>query len=141
MRRSTSGFTLLEIVIVLMIISLLAGIGISNYRDYVMRANRADATSFLLRVAAAQERYYLENNTYATFADRAALGFPGARSGRKFYKLEIDPVPGGFTVGFLAMAYADMSGPQAKDAKCIHMTINQNGLRGSSPGAPDVCWR
>jgi type IV pilus assembly protein PilE len=141
MRRSTAGFTLLEIVIALMIISLLAGIGISNYRQYIMRANRADATSLLLRVAAAQERYYLENNTYASFAHQAALGFPSGLSERKFYKLEIIPVPGGFTVGFEASANVDINGPQANDTQCMEIGINQNGLRRSVPAAPDVCWR
>jgi len=37
-----------------------------SYRRYVLHANRTDATSALLRIQVAQEKYFLQNNTYTT---------------------------------------------------------------------------
>ena len=50
--------------IALVIAAILASIAVPSYRQYVLRSHRVEATSALLRVAAAQEKFYLQNNTY-----------------------------------------------------------------------------
>ena len=69
--KNTRGFTLVEIMTVVLLLSILMGLSIPGYRQYVRRANRTDATTDLLRLAAAQERFYLQNGTYATNAELA----------------------------------------------------------------------
>ena len=66
MCRSISGFTLMELMITLAIVALLAAIAVPSYREYIIRSNRIDATSALLKIAAAQEKFFLQNNSYAT---------------------------------------------------------------------------
>src|ERR1700754_1788282 len=67
-KRSTKvrGFSLIELVIVLLIIAILAAIAIPSYRQYVIRANRVDAQRSLMDLAARQERFFYSNNAYAT---------------------------------------------------------------------------
>jgi len=65
------GFTLMELMIVVAVISILALIGIPSYDRYVIRSNRAVAKQFLLQVASKQEQYILDARQYA--ATLAAL--------------------------------------------------------------------
>ena len=52
-----TGFTLVELMITLAVIAIITSFSVVSYRQYVRRANRVDATSALLHLSAAQERY------------------------------------------------------------------------------------
>jgi len=146
-RSRQRGVTLLELMTVVMIIGVLASIAIPSYRSYLMRAQRSDATAALLRLAAAQEKFYLQNNRYATNAEIAAgppagLGIP--RTEHNFYTLSLAAGLDN-TLQFLATATPVAAGPQAKDAGCATFTIDQQGTRGAKDSSNAVktesCWR
>lgn len=137
--------------IVVAIMGILAVASVAGYRKYVQRANRVDATSSLLRLSAAQERYYLQNDRYATTADEltapppAGLGIAGTDHG--YYDLAIEAAEGGAAVGYVARATASSTGPQ-RDDDCREFSIDQSGARGaramSGADGADVisrCWR
>jgi prepilin-type N-terminal cleavage/methylation domain-containing protein len=58
------GFTLLEILIVVAVISVLATVAIAQYHGYRTRSYNTSAKSDLRTVATAQEAYYLETSSY-----------------------------------------------------------------------------
>lgn len=60
----SAGFTLIEVMVVLAIISILAAIAMPSYRDYVIRGNLMDAANGLSATRADMERYYQDNRTY-----------------------------------------------------------------------------
>ncbi|MEB2317016.1 MAG: prepilin-type N-terminal cleavage/methylation domain-containing protein, partial [Xanthomonadaceae bacterium] len=60
------GFTLIEVMVVVAIVAILAAIAYPSYSDYAFRARRVDGKEMMMRVAAAQERYYTNLNSYAT---------------------------------------------------------------------------
>ena len=64
--RRHSGVTLIELMIVIVVLAILGGISVSTYRRYTLRANRTDATTMLLRTQVAQEKFFLQQNRYAT---------------------------------------------------------------------------
>lgn len=136
--RRFAGFTLLELLIVVAIFSVIMSMGVAGYRQYMIRANRVDATALLLRVAAAQERYYLAQNTYTI--DLVALGFPDGGSERGYYTLAVSPALTGLAVGFTATAKVAAGERQSGDEQCQELSINESGLRSSAPEGPDVCW-
>ena len=139
--KAMRGFSLIELMIALVIVAILAAIAIPGYRNYVMRVNRNDATAALLKIAAAQEKFYLQNNTYTNNLDDpppAGLGIPATENG--YYTLGVAFV-GGPTEGFQATATVDADGPQAADDACTTFRINHQDVRDSEPDGIDVCWR
>lgn len=59
------GFTLLELMIVVAIIGILAGIALPAYQDYVKRGKAAEATAGLADMRVRMEQFYQDNRTYA----------------------------------------------------------------------------
>ena len=64
-RARASGFTLIEIMIVVAIVGILAAIAYPSYSEYVQRSRIMDATSGLNDVRTRMEQYFQDNRTYA----------------------------------------------------------------------------
>lgn len=146
MKRPHDGYTLIELLVVVTIIALLTAVAVPSYRQYVLRAKRADATTALLRLAAMQERFYIQNNSYASSAQMATappagLGIGGTERG--YYVLEI--TSGDLTTGYTATASIDADGEQHDDGECAVFSVDERGLRSASNsgGADNTerCWR
>jgi len=73
--RRSSGFTLIELMLVVGILALLVAIALPSYTQYVTRANRADAKDKLTEIMLEQERYNTRNYQYTL--DLSRLGYPG----------------------------------------------------------------
>ncbi|WP_205394390.1 type IV pilin protein [Xanthomonas hydrangeae] len=137
-RANAAGFTLVELMIVVVIIAILAGIAMTNYQSSVVRAKRSAATSCLQSGAQYMERYYTTYMSYSNAANPPAL--PQCDSGvSNSYALSLVSAADGraFTIT------AAPTGQQARaDSKCATLTINQVGLRTESGTATSVsdCW-
>lgn len=68
MSNRLSGFTLIEMMIVVAIMGILAAIAIPAYQDYVLRGKLAEAYSQLASLQLRMEQYYQDNRTYGTGA-------------------------------------------------------------------------
>jgi type IV pilus assembly protein PilE len=146
------GFTLIELMIAMVIMAILTSASIAGYRQYLRRANRADATAALLRISTAEERFYLQNNRYATTADEladpppAGLGVSGTERG--LYTLSVEAAADGAVIGYRATATARSDQSQRDDADCASLSIDQSGQRSASnsdavsnAGISSRCWR
>lgn len=63
--KTQKGFTLVELMIVVVIVGILAGIGIPAYGDYVLRGKLTEAMTELAGMRVKLEQYYQDNRTYA----------------------------------------------------------------------------
>lgn len=103
-----AGFTLIELMIVIVIVGILVAVGLPSYQNSIVRSGRGDAQSALLGFAQAMERHFNQNYTY----EGAATGgndigapdptvFPNQApiEGNAFYNLTITAADDtGFTV-------------------------------------------
>ena len=141
MRLTPRGFTLVELLIAVLVIAILGSLAVSSYRSYVLRANRTDATTTLLRAATAEEKYFLQNSTYtADLASAAPAGLGiGATSPLGYYTLS---ATAGST-GSIATSWkvtATATGTQTADlAICRTLSIDDQGVR--SPADSSGCWK
>jgi general secretion pathway protein G len=65
-RRFEKGFTLIELMVVILIIGLLATIVVQNLRGATDRAKRVKAEADISALKTALDRYYLDNGSYPT---------------------------------------------------------------------------
>jgi type IV pilus assembly protein PilE len=146
-RFTARGFTLIELMIVVVIIAILASIGIPSYRQYVIRSTRTEAKTALLRVQAAQEKFYLQQNKYATTdaeltsAPPAGLGLSN-KSENGNYDIDIaafDAASG--DQSFVAIASAADGSGQKQDTECPMFSINHTGARLPPISQAEPCWR
>ena len=137
------GMTLIELMIVVVIVAVLASIAIPSYRSYVLRTHRVEAKTALLNLAAAQEKFYLQNNTYAAnsvlaTAPPAGLGLP-ATTENGWYTVAI--AAGANAANFSATATA--AGAQVADTDCATFSITALGVKTATEqggAASTVCW-
>jgi type IV pilus assembly protein PilE len=146
MRKKTRGFTLIEMMIVVAIIAIIAAFAFPAYQRYGQRARRADGKELLMRVAAAQERYYTNFNRYATSPLTAAtsLGLSSLTSQRGYYTITSANGATGNTQSYVLTATPVAGGAQAQD-KCGALGVNNTG--GKTPIATAMpqnsngaCW-
>ena len=128
---------MLELMIVVVIIGLLSAIAVPSYRQYSVRAHRVDAQIQLLKIAAAQEKFYLQNNQYCPDADMDkdlpdGLGILHY-SELGYYQFKMEDGMSDYAVGFVASAVA-VGGQLDNDAGCKSFSINQKGVKYGGPG-------
>lgn len=130
------GFTLLELMIVVVIIAILAAIAIPTYSRYAIRAHRVDGQELLLRLANAQERYYATNNHYGALAE---LNFQDPAPSEKGY-YSVTMVPAAASTSQTFTATAAPVGGQTKD-DCNSLTIDNAGQKLSTGTTTNgSCW-
>ncbi|SDR77301.1 type IV pilus assembly protein PilE [Halopseudomonas xinjiangensis] len=128
------GFTLIEVMIVVVIVGILAAIALPSYREYVLRGNRAQGQALLMEAAARQERFYAQNSAYVT--DNANKGSLNVNEGAyDLYVLSVGSAAndGGYTL---------TATQQFGDTGCGNLTLDARGNKentGSKAWAD--CWK
>jgi len=133
------GFTLIEVMIVVAVVGILLAIGVPAYQQFIVKSKRVEATSLLMEAAGEQQRFYTENNRFAT--DMTEMGYANA---------QVNSETGLYTVSVTAStrsSYTLTAAPvatesQARDADCGSFTINSGGLKGIVGGTETAedCW-
>ena len=79
--NNRKGFSLIELLIVVVIIGILAAIAIPKFANTKEKAYIAQMKSDLKNLASAQESYFADKNTYATYAQISVAPYSWTLSG------------------------------------------------------------
>ncbi|WP_071873200.1 type IV pilin protein [Atopomonas hussainii] len=139
------GFTLIEIMIVVLIIGIISALAYPGYANYVLRAGRADGQAMLSSIMQAQERYYSQNQTYVTNLGSGGLGFGVAQNAAvpsedKRYNITAAACSGS-TIANCVVLTATRTGAQLTDSACGNLSLDSRGTKGKSgTAALGECW-
>lgn len=91
--KSQSGFTLIELMIVVAVIGVLAAVAFPAYQQYTIRSNRADVQAELIQIAQRIQNYKFVNGSYTGVALSSpsiygASVFP--KTGKVLYNLTLN---------------------------------------------------
>ena len=140
------GFSLIELLAVLVIIGILTTIAFPGYRSYITRVHRSDGQTGLLDLAARMERHFSENNDYqkATIGSGQATDvLSNSLSTEGWYILSITSA----TDSTYALQAIPTGSQATHDTLCQTLTFNSAGSKGIRPGpvgtptgTPLKCW-
>lgn len=119
------GFTLIELMIVVVVVAILAAIAIPAWQRYAYRSRRPDGQELLIRIAQAEERYYTNYNRYPVSLSSIGFNTDPAPSEHGYYTATV-ALPAGDAAGTGFIATAQPQGDQAADV-CQSLSIDNTG--------------
>ena len=148
MKKRTSGFTLIELMIVVAVVTILAAVAIPAYTQYVRKAARHQAQATMLNLAQMEERYYTNNYAYNPVSAPPAVDPNGwsnysgdSMAGRKYDITVTVPAPAPAP----ANSYTIQAVPSNTfvDNDCQTLTLDYMGVKGvntTGTGTVATCW-
>ena len=136
--QAGAGFTLIELMVVLAIVAILAGVAYPSYIESVKRARRSEARTYLLEAQQFMARFYSANSRYTT--DEAGITSPAL-------PVRLQAVPADaprYTLSVVATVSGyTLTATPVGDDDCGDLTLTHTGAKGRSGQGPTVaeCWR
>ena len=131
--KTERGFTLVELLITTVILSIIVAIAMPSYSSKAQKSRRTDGVTALSRATMVMESCRSDLATYSGCAARVA-----ATSEESYYNVTVAVAVGGGAYTLTATA----TGVQADDSRCTTLTLNSQGSKGYTGTAPDAagCW-
>lgn len=135
--KSTTGFTLIELMIAVAIVGILAAVAIPSYNNYVARSRIADATSQLSDLRLRMEQFRQDNRTYlagvaCTVGDYSSASFSYSCAG---------------TASTFTWTATNIAGEGLGSAGNYAYTIDETGIQTTRAyegadysSTPKTCW-
>ena len=132
--KNSRGFSLIELMVVVVILGILSSVAFGVYRDNVISANRTEGRSALQTAAGTLEKcrslygsYNHANCNYADFTTDTSL-----------YQVTGD---GNISASSFTLTATPVAGEsQANDADCSTLTLTNTGVKGGSGADASECW-
>jgi type IV pilus assembly protein PilE len=129
LRHSSAGFTLIELMTVVIIVAVLLAIGLPAYQQQVIRGHRSAAKAQMLEIANRQQQLLLSDRIYttdndATTIDDLSYELPsGVAAKYEIFDLNTNS---GSAVPAFTLTFRPLGTPQSDDG---NLTLNSEGVK------------
>jgi type IV pilus assembly protein PilE len=141
--KPVSGFTLLELLLVISVIGILMAIALPGYQQSQQKARRVDAKVMLMRLATYQERFFFTNNQYTGDIGHLLGSLPNSTSiidsDEGYYRIELSVAASGHGWSMTASAI----GKQLDDKECLNFYLDNFGKKTAKNHNGEInnnCW-
>jgi type IV pilus assembly protein PilE len=110
--RKRGGFTMIELVVVVVIVGILAAIALPAYQQHVVKSKRAAAQALMMDLADREQQFMLANRVFAAKSDLTAAGFSIPNNLAAAYDWDVSTVAGTpptFTITFTPVSGGSQS--------------------------------
>jgi len=132
------GFTLLELIVVIIILGILATLGFTQYTKMIEKGRTAEAKMILGSLRTAEEAYKLENGSYVAYSGASAslpIEAPTACATTHYFSYGITVAGSGATSTFTATATRCTAGGKTPNAGTAYtITLTDAGVWGGTAG-------
>jgi type IV pilus assembly protein PilE len=140
-RRAESGFTLVEIIVVVVIVGVLAMVALPAYQDSIRKGQRSDAKAGLMAAAGRMEQFILDRGTYTDDMTQLGYATDPMISDEKHYSIGAAACANGsLATCYVLTATPRSSSPTADDGQCTSFTLASTGARAAMGTLEDECW-
>jgi type IV pilus assembly protein PilE len=139
--RAAAGFTLMEVMIVVVIVGILMSVALPAYQGSLQKGRRSDAMSALLDASNRQQQFMLDQGRYTT--DMQELGYAASPmiSEEGHYSVSAAACTGGVIANCFRLTATPVSGsPQASDTRCTTFVLDSFGTRSATGTTATECW-
>lgn len=155
-KRVNAGFTLIELMVVVVIIGVIAAFAYPNFTKYLTETRRSDATIAVLQLSARLEKFFTECSNYTTALTGSLTACTGLGNGTNnypsnspegYYSLAVAapnppcPAANGIDTCYVITAAPNIPGKQANDAGCATIVLNSVGVKSATGTEVNRCWR
>jgi type IV pilus assembly protein PilE len=139
------GFSLVELMVVLLVLAILAAIQYPSYLESARKAKRTEGRAALAQLMQQQERYYSQNASYVAFSSTTPNGykwFSGNTPASSAYEIAASPCKEDTLqncVLLIAKPGTDKVDMAYKDDTCGDLSLASNGVKAAS-GHGTHCW-
>jgi type IV pilus assembly protein PilE len=123
--KRVAGFTIIELMIVLIIVAILVALAYPSYINYVRKAKRGEAQQLLLNWSINQEIWRSNNTAYNDTDD--------LKPSHDLYTFDVEADATTYTL--TATGTGDQANDKAKDGTICTLTLTENGVK-----EPAACW-
>jgi len=147
-----AGFTLIELMVVVVIVTILVSIAVPSYQSQVRQSRRTEAKTALLDLAGREESYFGTNgSTYTGVATNVGYAAFGVPFGSGYYQITVCvPAAGNCTAALgmpnppAAPSYTIVATPlgsQVNDLQCTAFAVDSTGQQyATGTGGSAYCW-
>ena len=137
--NSQKGFTLVELMVVVVIIGILASIAVPKFYDFLGKTKTSEAKSVLNQIISLEIAYHYENSVYFDFdygVEAPEIGFEIPEISRFEYRFDQAEVHAGATGWATAIEIGDVNGNGVDDTDGLKLSIAKD----MSTEGTDISW-
>ena len=133
--NQSKGFSLIELMIVVVLIGIVSAIAMGMYGDSVIAANRSEGRALLSATATSLEKC---RSLYGAYDSDNCNVADDVSSDSDYY--EIDTTDDISATSFTLTAIPVTGQPQVNDSDCTSLTLSNTGIKGGSGADSTACW-